>query len=277
MIMAWLTSSGLGAIKPVLAALVLPPVPLLALALAGAWWAPARPRTGRLLVTVACIGLWFSSCNIGAAWAEQHLLQEPPALASADRAQLKAMAASGASMAIVVLGGGVDRRAPEYGSPTLAGTPLSRLRYGVWLSRETGIPLAVSGGVGWGASDESPLPEAALMARIADSEFGQHVEWTDATSRDTRENAANCVRLLKAAGVAGIVVVTNGWHMPRALRDFRAAAAAAGDPFLRIRAAPMGQAYPAERPVLDWMPSGSGAERTRAVLREAMAALADRE
>jgi len=45
MIADWLTAAGLGSIKPVLAALVLPPVPFIALALAGAGVARARPRS----------------------------------------------------------------------------------------------------------------------------------------------------------------------------------------------------------------------------------------
>jgi uncharacterized SAM-binding protein YcdF (DUF218 family) len=219
-----------------------------------------------------------------ATWLEHALLSEPPALTAADRAALKAEAAGGRSMAIVVLGGGLDREAPEYGSPGLGAGPLERLRYGAWLSRATGIPLAVSGGAGWGGPrDEAgaaPVPaEADIMAGIAAEDFGRPLRWREAASRDTRENAANTVALLAPQGVREIVVVTHGWHMPRALRDFRAAAAArasASTPALAIRAAPMGLAPPAERLLLDWMPSGTGALRVRVVLREVLASLIGR-
>ena len=39
-------------------------------------------------------------------------------------------------------------------------------------------------------------------------------------SRDTRENAARTLALLKPAGIDHIVLVTHGYHMPRALRAF---------------------------------------------------------
>jgi uncharacterized SAM-binding protein YcdF (DUF218 family) len=276
MLSDWLTSIGAGGLKPVLAEFVLPPVPLLALALAGAWQARARPRLARTLVALACVALWLASCSGAAEWIERHALDEPPALGPAERAALKAEAAAGGRAAIVVLGGGVDRSAPEFGESTLAQVALARLRYGVWLSRETGIPLAASGGRGWAATGDG-TPEAEVMARAAQSEFGHPLRWVEARSRDTRENAANTVALLRPAGVRTIVVVTSGWHLPRALRDFRRAAddpalgGGPGAPALRLVAAPTGQAYPDDRAVLAWMPSGEGALRMRHALRELLA------
>lgn len=275
----WSTSAGFVSLKPVLAALVLPPVPFLALAVAGAWWARARPRIGRALVVVACVGVWLCCCQGASEWVERRGLDEPRALGAPERAQLKARAAAGEPMAIVVLGGGVDREAPEFGRETLNTVALARLRYGVWLSRETGIPLGASGGRGWAAADD-PLPsEAEVMATTAREEFGRPLRWAETRSRDTHENAANTVALLAADGVREVVVVTNGWHMPRALREFRAAAASApgaSSAPLVVHAAPMGQAYPGDRAALAWMPSGEGAQRMRAVLREVLASHADR-
>jgi hypothetical protein len=60
--------------------------------------------------------------------------------------------------AIVVLGGGRRLLAPEYGVATLTPRSIERLRYGVWLARETGLPLAFSGGVGHGAKPARPKP-----------------------------------------------------------------------------------------------------------------------
>jgi uncharacterized SAM-binding protein YcdF (DUF218 family) len=276
MILDWLGSSGLAGAKPFLAVLALPPVPLLLLALAGAWLARARPHTGRALVVLACIGLWLAACVGSARWVEESFLDEPAALGAADRQRLKTHAATGAPLAIVVLGGGLDKHAPEYGTSTLGAIPLARLRYAVWLSRETGIPLAASGGRGWAASGDAAPSEAVLMAAVARTEFGVPIRWIEDRSRDTHENAANTVNMLSAAGIGEIVVVTDGWHMPRALRDFRAAVGAVGAPAIKISAAPMGLAWPAESAVLTWMPSGEGALRMRAVLREVLAALFDR-
>ena len=148
----WLTSSGLGPLKPVLAALVLPPVPFIALALLGAGVTCARPRTGRWLVVAACVGLWLACCTAAARWVERHWLDEPAALDAGQRAQLRARAAAGEPIAIVVLGGGMSDVAPEYGEANLSGASLARLRYGVWLGRATGLPVAARGGFGWVSS-----------------------------------------------------------------------------------------------------------------------------
>ncbi|MET0382743.1 MAG: YdcF family protein [Burkholderiaceae bacterium] len=275
MIADWLNAAGLAGVKPFATALALPPVPWLLLALAGTAMARVRPRRARALVLTACVGLWLSACAGCADWIERRCLREPAALGAAERAALGARAAAGESLAIVVLGAGVDRDAPEFGATTLNPTALARLRYGVWLGRQTGIALAASGGRGRAAIADPMPAEADVMAEVARTEFGLPLRWIENRSRDTRENALNTVPLLRAAGVRTIVVVTNGWHMPRAMREFRAAQSpsATGAPPLGIVAAPMGLAPADDRGALRWMPSGEGAQRMRAVLREALAAM----
>lgn len=44
-------------------------------------------------------------------------------------------------------------------------------------------------------------------------------------SQSTVQNATNTVNMLKAMGATGALIVTNGFHMPRAMKDFRDAAA----------------------------------------------------
>ena len=63
--------------------------------------------------------------------------------------------------------------------------------------------------------------------------------------------------------------------MPRALREFNAAAASAAAP-MRITPAPCGQAWSVGSTWLDWMPSGDGALRLREVMHEVIAGLGDR-
>jgi len=276
MLADWMTAAGLGALKPALAALVLPPVPFLALALVGAALARRRPRASRWLVAVGCVCAWVSCCSGAARWVEQALLDEPAPLDGAQRAQLKARAAAGQALAIVVLGGGMDAQPAEYPDPDLGNASLKRLRYAIWLGRETGIPVAASGGRGWVATDAGVPAEATRMAAIARDEFGAPLRWVEARSRDTHENAANTLALLGPAGVREVVLVTHGSHMPRALREFRAAAAArpASGP-IAITPAPMGQAYPASSAVTRWLPSGAGLERMQLALHEVLARLVD--
>jgi uncharacterized SAM-binding protein YcdF (DUF218 family) len=272
MLADWLTSAGLGALKPVVAALVLPPVPFLALAIAGAGLARARPRAGRWLVALACIGIWLGCCSGAARWVDESWLGLPSPLDAAQRAALKARAAAGAPLAIVVLGGGMVADAREYGGGDLAGVSLRRLRYGIWLGRQTGIAVAASGGLGW-AQPGTPAPaEASRMAEIARDEYGLPLRWVESSSRDTHENAVNTVALLRSAGIGEIVLVTSASHMPRALREFRAAAAATA---MRVTPAAMDTGWLADSALLRWMPSGEGFERMRSALHEVLGRLID--
>ncbi|WP_280155164.1 YdcF family protein [Piscinibacter sp. XHJ-5] len=262
-------SVGIEAWKPILTALVLPPVPLLLLVVVGAWLLPLRRILGWTLVVLGVAGVWLSSTMAAGRWLEGVLLRVPPAL-SAERIQAIKAEAVAHQAAIVVLGGGVEPFAPEYGSGSLAAASLERLRYGVWLSRETGVPVAFSGGLGW-AQSRQRIGEAEVAAHIASREFGLPLRWVETRSRDTRENAAFAVPLLQKSGVRHILLVTHGWHMPRAQRQFEAAALAAA---IRVEAAPMGLGDGASLLALDWLPSADGHQRVRQVLREAVGRLA---
>ena len=257
---------GIESWKPVVTALLLPPVPLLVLLLIGARLMLPRRGWGWLLILLSVALLWLSACIGSARLLTQFVLHPPPAL-SADRIeQLKARAAP--ATAIVVLGGGMEPFAPEYGVSNLQHDSLERLRYGVWLGRETGLPVAFSGGVGRGQPDAAP--EARVAAQIASAEFGRPLKWVEDSARDTQENALRSVALLKRAGIKHIVLVTHGWHMPRALRAFERAAGGA----MSIEPAPMGLARGNELPALTWLPTGAGAIDVRHVLRELLGRIA---
>ena len=253
---------GIESWKPMIAALLLPPVPLLLLTLVGARLLLPRRGLGWLLIVVSVVLLWLSACT-GAARAVAQLLLPPPPALSFDRVrELRVEVAARKPVAIVILGAGVEPFAPEYGVSSLQYPSLERLRYGLWLGRETGAPIAFSGGVGWGQSDAAP--EARVAAKIAADEFGRPLKWIEEDSRDTRENASRTMALLKPAGIDHIVLVTHGYHMARAMRAFNEAAG----PDVRIEPAPMGLARKLESPVLEWMPSTRGFNEMRQVLRE---------
>ncbi|HJV59699.1 MAG TPA: YdcF family protein [Albitalea sp.] len=262
------TLLGIESWKPVLSALMLPPVPLLLLMLVGTRVAFSRRALGWMLVLLGASGIWLSTCMGTARAFERHVLQVPPTLTAQRITQLKGEARSGAT-AIVVLGGGVEALAPEYGTSSITDSSLERLRYGVWLGRQTGLPVAFSGGSGW--AQPGAGSEAEIAARIAAQEFDHPLRWTEAESRDTRENAARTVPLLRHAGITHIVLVTHGSHMPRAERNFEAAAAAGGG--MRIEPAPMGMAPRSEAPLFDWLPSRQGYARTRNALHEWLGSL----
>lgn len=253
------TMFGIEAWKPVLTALLLPPVPLLVLMLIGARLILPRRGLGWFVIIVSVVLMWLSACSGSARLLSQFVLHPPPAL-TPDR--IKELKATKTPTAIVVLGGGLEPYAPEYGISNLSHTSLERLRYGVWLSRETGLPLGFSGGVGWAQPDSKP--EAQIAAQIAANEFGRPLKWVEDNSRDTRENALRTLALLRPQGIRQIVLVTSASHMPRALKQFEAAAA--GN--VTIEAAPMGLARGTETPALTWMPTSKGITDVREILRE---------
>ena len=247
--------------KPFLTALLLPPVPLLILLLVGARLMLPRRGLGWFVVLTSVALLWLTACTGSAVLMSQFLLHPPGALSATRIQQLKARASAKPPVALIVLGGGMEPFAPEYGVSNLQAVSVERLRYGVWLSRETGLPLGFSGGVGWAQPDGKP--EAEVAARVAANEFGRPLKWVEDNSRDTRQNAARTVALLRQQGIKHIVLVTHGWHMPRALRNFEEAA-----PEMRIEPAPMGLAQRLDHPALGWIPSGVGLVDVRNILRE---------
>jgi uncharacterized SAM-binding protein YcdF (DUF218 family) len=257
---------GIQSWKPVLTALALPPVPWMLLMLVGARMMFWRRSVSWLIMLLGAAGLWLSCTSAAGTWLEKVALKPPPALTPERIAEIKRITgAAGNKVAIVVLGGGREAMAPEYGLANLNFLSLPRLHYGVWLSRQTGAPMLFSGGVGH--ADGVGLSEAEIAARIAEKDYGKPLTWTEPESRDTRENATRSVALLKPAGITDLVLVTHGFHMPRAMRAFQLEAQRAGGP-MRVWPAPMGLAPPSERALIHWLPTTEGFQRTRLVVRE---------
>lgn len=257
--------------KPFLTALALPPVPFLILILVGARLILPRRGLGWFLLLLGVLGIWFSGCQGAARWVQNVVLRPPVAVFGDELDRLtRAAQAEGRKpkTAILVLGGGRVPRAPEYGMSDLSEGSAERLRYAMWLSRQTGLPVAFSGGYGWGQA-EGPA-EAEIADRIAREVYGRPLRWIETDSRDTRGNAALSLRLLQGAGIEEIVLVTHAAHMPRALRDFQEAAA--GSP-IKLTPAPMGSLTARDRPELDWVPTADGYQGMRGLLRELLARL----
>jgi uncharacterized SAM-binding protein YcdF (DUF218 family) len=250
---------GIESWKPLLEASLLPPVPFLVCVLVGARLMFRRRLLAWLLVVLGCTGVWMSCTHAAGVGLSRALMPPTRALTEAEVAALK----HAPKTAIVVLGGGRRLLAPEYGLSALHPRGIERLRYGLWLARETGLPVAFSGGVSPG-SPAGPA-EAEIAGRTAEREFGRSLRWLEAESRDTRENGLKTVALLQAQGIEQIVLVTHGYHMARALGNFQRATAGTR---MRIMAAPMGLSADAHLELIDWMPSSEGFEQTRLILHE---------
>jgi uncharacterized SAM-binding protein YcdF (DUF218 family) len=200
----------IGEIKALVAALLLPPAGPLLLAAAGLLLARRHAREGLSLSAGALVLLWLLSCHGVAVQLAQHLLPQarPVSVVDLRRARVQA---------VVVLGGGVLPAAPEYGGqPQPSPYTLARLRYGVRLARQSDLPLAFSGGVGW--SGRGTATEADAVRLAARHDFGLEPRWLEGAARDTAQNAERLAPLLRRDGVTRIALVSDAWHLPRAQR-----------------------------------------------------------
>jgi uncharacterized SAM-binding protein YcdF (DUF218 family) len=248
--------------KTLLLALALPPAPMLLLAAWAGWRLHRRRRGGAALLALALVSAWLA-CTEGGAELLARAAGSPTPLSLSQVEALRGQAGG----AVLVLGGGVNRWVPERQAGGLKTATAERLAHGVWLARRSGWPLAFSGGIGWQAT-ELRQSEAEIVARVAAQDYQLPLRWAEGRSRDTRENAANTLPLLAAAGVTQVLLVTHDMHMPRSLRAFEAAAAPLG---LRITPAPLGLRDDALSSVDDWLPSASGFARVRYFVYEQLA------
>jgi len=195
--------------KLLLKALILPPAAPLLIALVGLALLDRSRRLGRLLTTVGVLLLVLVSLPAVADFLVRFVDDSPPFEAG----QAKA------AQAIVILGGGTKRAAPEYGGDTMSRLTLERVRYGARVARMTGLPVMVVGG----RPAPSRVPEATIMRAALQDEFGVPVRWSEEQSRNTHENALMAAAILRAAGVSRVVLVAHGFDMPRARAEFAAA------------------------------------------------------
>lgn len=252
----------LGAFKPLLTSLALPPMAPLLLTLLGLLLAFNRKRGGLALATLSLALLWLLSCHGMAVWLARHAL---PQFAPTSAAQLETRQVQ----AIVVLGGGLLPEAPEYGQAQPRPHTAARLRYGMRLARQSGLPVAFTGGVGWAVDGAQADSEAEVAARVARQDYGVTLRWLETQSRDTSGNARLLAPLLQRDGVQRIALVTDAWHMPRAVAAFERTG-------LAVVPAPTGFILPVERELLQWLPSARGLLASREVLREWLALAAGR-
>ncbi len=241
-----------GDLKALLSPLLLPPAGPLLLALFGWWLAGVTRWFGRFVVFAALASLWALSSGAVSVWLARTILPLPPATTLVDVRRARVQA-------VVVLGGGVLPQAPEYGVPQPSSHSLSRLRYGVRLARQAGVPLAFTGGRGGSGNGQASGAEAARLA--ARQDFGFDLRWAEDQSRDTRENALRTAQLLQREGIRRVALVSDAWHLPRATREFEQAG-------FEVLPAPTGLPSTTERPVLEWVPSANALVLSRNVLRE---------
>ncbi|MBT9486645.1 MAG: YdcF family protein [Rubrivivax sp.] len=257
-------SLGLEGWKPLVTALLLPPAPFLLLVLVGARLMFRRRLLAWCLVLLGVAGVWFSATPAVGKLMRQTLHPVPLPISDERIAEL-AKGGDNRRTAIVVLGGGSRDLSPEYGMSNLTPASVERLRYGIWLARQTKLPLAFTGGLGHGARPGAT--EAEIASRMAEQEFRFPLRWTEDRSRDTAENGLLTVPLLKADGIQRVVLVSHDYHMRRVLRAFERGAAHS-QATMRFELAPMGMRPPHEWELADFLPSRGGFYDNHLVLHE---------
>jgi uncharacterized SAM-binding protein YcdF (DUF218 family) len=162
------------------------------------------------------------------------------------------------AQAIVVLGGNVKSGDDEEIIPDALGLlSMERVVMAASAYRQLHLPVAVSGGRRSGARSS----EAALMKTMLERDFTIPVAWSEDASRTTWENALYTARLLRPAGINTIVLVSQAWHLPRAIWAFERVGLAAL-PW------PAGSTVLRTRHVSDFLPSIDGLANTKDAVHE---------
>ena len=244
-------------LKPYLTAVVMPLGSLLALIILGSLLVKSNAKLARRIILSSATALWLLSTNVFSVWLHNAVVPEYPTV-TADLLKAKSM------QAVVVLGGGVVTGLPG-GDQQMSRTSLERLRLGAQLARQSGLPLAFSGGSGWGAKNTS-VSEAEVAEAVLLSAFGMRLNFKESSSRDTQENATNSWALLSKQGITRIALVTHTTHMQRASLEFK------GLGFEVVEAA-VGQPTLVNETILGWLPGAYNLELSQSVLRELLAKL----
>lgn len=214
-------------------------------------------RFGFGILLLSSLGLYLSSTPFLAAFLSGSIEQYP----ALDLARVERLAAEGESPAIVILGAGHLSNAKEFqaysefGLMTVDKFALERLRYGAFLQRQTGLPVLVTGG------GDGHWSQAALMAESLQRDFQVPVNWLEARSRTTWENARYSRQILKAENIGRVILVTHAFHMRRAVYAFQQQG-------FQVLPAPTAYGQRQFGGLGNWLPSVAAMHEVRRVLHE---------
>jgi len=195
-----------------LKALSLPPANLVAVIVVGLLLRRLARRTGAAVAAIGAVLLYLLSTSFIAS----RLLIAVEAGVDTPRS---IRAGGEPPQAIVILSAGYGYTAPAGDTVTVDAMTLERLQHGARLHRASGLPILVTGG---GAEDD-PEPVGALMVKVLREDFGITPKWLDTRATSTYENAQFSARILKKQGISTVYLVSQAWHLPRAVAAFEAA------------------------------------------------------
>ena len=152
--------------------------------------------------------------------------------------------------AIVVLAGdivGNRRAAGLLAGPQPGPLSMGRVRAALALQKRTHLPIAITGR---NSVDNTVVSD--MMRSVLIEEYGVlpdmvPEQWIDHEAHDTWENADKISAIMQKAGIFSVYLVTDGWHMRRALLAFRHTG-------LHVIAAPVSLTSPAHPILSDFSP-----------------------
>lgn len=164
-----------------------------------------------VLAALAWLWLWstpWAAYRLGATLERQTPLLAAEQLPAAD--------------AIVLLGGALGPRVPGWRAQDNLGSAGDRLVLAARLHALGKAPLILYSGGSFSQVRPSEAEDGALLLR----QWGvpEGALQLETQSRTTRENARYSLPLLRALGVRRVLLLSSGWHLPRALVNFRAEA-----------------------------------------------------
>lgn len=215
--------------------LSLPPASLVLILLLGLLMRRRARRAGTVLAGVAVLALYLASVPFVAS---RLLVAVEAGLEAPGQSQLT-------PQAIVILSAGFSHADAHGEAVNVDPATLERLRHGVRLHRSTGLPVLVTGG---GAEGRPTM--ATLMDRTLRDDFGVTPQWIEKRAASTYENARYSAQLLSDEGITSVMLVSQAWHMPRALAAFRAAG-------LAVTPSPSSYSRPSKRHVMAFIPTAN--------------------
>lgn len=196
--------------KSLLASIILPPFGPILLGIVGLIFITRCKKTAKILLSISLLLQFLLSSPVISHKLIRTLGQDPP---------FKPTNLANNAQAIVILGAGINKYAPEYSGPALGEKTLERLSYGAYLAKQTQLPILLTGG----NSTNPETQEAFVMKKVLETLFQVPVKWIEGESANTYENAVNSFKILSQEQIKDIVLVTHAWHMPRAKRAFEKA------------------------------------------------------
>ena len=239
----------------IIESLILPPGLFLFLLVAGMLLLNKKPVLGKSVLWFGLILFYLLSTPL----ISGHLINQLEIYPALDSNKIGDSSAG----VIVILASERNKNAKEYGGDTVGKNTLIRCRYGAFLQRRTGLPILVSGGL---VLDKGGKSLAQLMAELLKEDFKAGEVWLEDKSKTTGENALFPQKLLEQKNVDTVYLVTQAWHMPRAIVAFEKTG---------LKVIPAPTAFEGEKSfnTMDLLPSADAINVTRLALHEMVGAI----